>query len=177
MKPIAAEFPPRTDVWNTATTYAAEGTYANGVTMRINNNNAEFRMGTKWIGTDGWVWVDRGGFDASKDELKKAVKRRQGDQVVDGFEAPKLGDDIIKTRLYETKGHQRNFLDCIKSRQPTVTPAETGHRSATPGHLALISLMVNRTLKWDPEKEIIVGDQEASKLMGRDYRGPWKLEA
>lgn len=177
MKPIAAEFPPRTDVWNTATTYAAEGTYANGVTMRINNNNAEFRMGTKWIGTDGWVWVDRGGFDASKDELKKAVQRREGDKVVAGFEAPKLGDDIIKTRLYETKGHQRNFLDCIKSRQPTVTPAETGHRSATPGHLALISLMVNRTLKWDPEKEVITGDTEASKLLGREYRGPWKLEA
>jgi hypothetical protein len=145
--------------------------------MRINNNNDEFRMGTKWIGTDGWVWVDRSGFDASKDTLKKAVKRREGDRVVDGFEAPKLGDDIIKTRLYETKGHQRNFLDCVKSRQPTVTPAETGHRSATPGHLALISLMVNRTLKWDPENEVIVGDTEASKLLGREYRGPWKLEA
>ena len=74
----------------------AESTYANGTKMVIRNANQDVKMGTKWIGTDGWVWVDRGGFDASKDELKKAVKRRQGDKVIDGFEAPKLGDDIIK---------------------------------------------------------------------------------
>lgn len=185
INPIQADFPPRTDVWNTATKYRAETKYANGMTMTIAGGHPDVRMGTKWIGTDGWVWVDRGGFDASKDELKKAVKRHQKvkengvdvDKVVDGFEAPKLGDDIIKKRLYETKGHQRNFLDCIKSRQPTVTPVETAHRSATPGHLALIAMMLNRPIKWDPEKEVIIGDAEASKLLSRDYRGPWKLEA
>jgi predicted dehydrogenase len=177
MKPISAEFPPRSAVWNTATAYHAEGTYANGIKMTIQNASGDIKMGTKWIGTDGWVWVDRGGFDASKPGLKKSVQRRQGDKVVEGFEAPKLGDDIIKTRLYETRGHQRNFLDCVKSRKPTVTPVETAHHSAIPGHLALISLMTKRTLKWDPEKELIIGDEEASKLMGREYRGPWKLEA
>ncbi len=184
MKPISADFPPRSAVWNTATAYHAEGTYANGIKMVIHNENDEFKMGTKWIGTDGWVWVDRGGYDASKDELKKPVKRRvkskekgaDVEKVVAGFEVPKLGDDIIKTRLYETRGHQRNFLDCVKSRKPTVTPVETGHHSAVPGHLALISLMTNRTLKWDPEKEVIIGDEAASKLLGREYRGPWKLQ-
>ena len=175
MKPISAEFPPRSDMWNTATAYHAEGTYANGIKMTISNNNDDVKMGTKWIGSDGWVWVDRGGFDCSKAELKKSVKRREGDKVVEGFEAPKLGDDLIKTRLYETKGHQRNFLDCVKSRQPTVTPVETGHHSAVPGHLALISLMTNRTIKWDPAKEVIIGDEDASKLLSREYRGPWKL--
>ncbi len=175
MKPISAEFPPRSAVWNTATTYHAEATYANGIKMTIRNSDKEIKMGTKWIGTDGWVWVDRGGFDCSKPELKEAIKTRRGDKVVETFRAPKLGDDIIKTRLYETRSHFRNFLDCIKSRKPTITPVETGHHSAIPGHLALISLMTNRTLKWDPEKEIIIGDDEASKLLGRDYRGPWKL--
>jgi hypothetical protein len=43
--------------------------------------------------------------------------------------------------------------------------------------LALIAMMVNRSLKWDPAKQEIIGDAEASKLLGRDYRGPWKLEA
>jgi predicted dehydrogenase len=177
MKPVSAEFPPRTAIWNTATTYHTEGTYANGVKMTICNENKDVKMGTKWIGSDGWLWVDRSGFDASNPELKKSVKRRNKEnKVVEGFEAPKLGDDVIKTRLYETRGHQRNFLDCVKSRQPTVTPVETGHHSAIPGHLALISLMVNRTLKWDPDQEVINGDEEASKLLGRDYRGPWKLE-
>ena len=63
----------------------------------------------------------------------------------------------------------------MKSRQPTVTPVETAHRSATPGHLALIAFLVNRTIKWDPVKEQIIGDEEASKLLTREYRGPWKL--
>jgi len=37
--------------------------------------------------------------------------------------------------------------------------------------------MVNRPIKWDPVKEEIIGDLEASKLLTREYRGPWKLEA
>ena len=177
MKPISAEFPPRSAVWNTATAYHAEGTYANGIKMVIHNNSDDIKMGTKWIGTDGWVWVDRGGFDSSKDNLKKSVKRRERDKVVEGFEPEKLGDDVIKTRLYETRGHQRNFLDCVKSRQPTVTPVETAHHSAIPGHLALIALMTKETLKWNPEKEELTGSDAAKKLLGRDYRAPWKLDA
>ena len=175
--PIQADFPPRSDVFNTATKYRAQAKYANDITMTIAGGHDDIKNGTKWIGTDGWVWVDRQGFDCSNPAFKKAVKRRVGTEIVEGFEAAKLGDDLIKTRLYETKGHQRNFLDCIKSRQPTVTPVETAHHSTIPGHLALISLMLNRPLKWDTIKEIIIGDEEASKMLRRDYRGDWKLEA
>ncbi len=176
IKPIQADFPPRTDVWNTATKYRSEATYAGGITMTIAGGHPDIRMGTKWIGTDGWVWVDRGGYDASKDDLKQKIQKREGDKVVEAYKTPKLGDDVIKNPLYRSPGHHRNFLDCVKSRQPTITPVETAHRSASPGHLSLISLMVNRTIKWDPEKEVISGDEEASKLLTRAYRGKWKLE-
>jgi predicted dehydrogenase len=176
--PIQADFPPRDAVWNTATVYRAEAKYAGGITMTIAGGHDDIKMGTKWIGTDGWVYVNRGAaYDASKPELKQIIKKREGDQVVEAAKAPKLGDDVIKTRLYNTPGHHRNFLDCVKSRQPTVTPVTTAHRSAIPGHLALIALMLNRPVKWDPEKEVINGDTEASKLLGREYRGPWKLHA
>ncbi len=180
--PVQVDFPPKDAVWNTATKYRTQAKYASGVTMTIAGGHDDIKMGTKWIGTDGWVWVDRGGFDASRDDLRKKVQRRQKgadgkDTVVEAYEAPKLGEDVIKKKLYETLGHHRNFLDCVKSRQPTITPVETAHHSAIPGHLSLISLMVNRPLKWDPEKEVIVGDDEASKLLTREYRGPWKLEA
>ena len=43
----------------------------------------------------------------------------------------------------------RNFIDCVKSRQPTITPVETAHHSAIPGHLGLISMLVGRKIKWD----------------------------
>ena len=184
ISPIQADFPPRTDVWNTATKYRVETKYANGIKMTIAGGHPDIQSGTKWIGTDGWVWVDRSGFDCSKPELKKAVKRRVKvkengadiEKIVEGFEAPKLEDDVIKTRIYNSPGHQRNFLDSIKSRKPTITPVETAHHSAIPGHLALISLMLNAPLKWDVEKEVVLGNEVANKLLGREYRGPWKLE-
>ena len=182
IKPLQVDMPPRTDIWNTATKYRAEAKYAGDITMTIAGGHSDIAMGTKWIGTDGWVHVNRGSYDSSNPALKKVVKKRKDEknpnsEVIEAAAAPKLGDDVIKTRLYETKGHHRNFLDCVKSRQPTVTPVETAHRSATPGHLALISFLVNRPLKWDPVKEEIIGDADASKLLGREYRGPWKLEA
>ncbi|MCE9520544.1 MAG: Gfo/Idh/MocA family oxidoreductase [Verrucomicrobia bacterium] len=176
IKPIQADFPPRTAIWNTATKYRAELTYPGGITMTIAGGHPDIKGGTKWIGTDGWVWVDRGGYDSSKPELKQSIKARRGDTVVETFRAPKLGDDIIKTRLYETRSHFRNFLDCIKSRKPTITPVETAHHSAIPGHLSLISLMLNEPLKWDAAKEVIIGNEKASKMLGREYRGPYKLE-
>ena len=178
VKPIQADFPPRTDVWNTATKYRVEATYAGGIVMTIAGGHADIQMGTKWIGDKGWVWVNRNGaYETNIDGLGEVINKRQGDKIVQGRKLPELGDDVIKTRLYNSPNHWRNFLDCIKSRQPTVAPVETAHHSAIPGHLALISLMTHSTLKWDAEKEVIIGNDEASKLLGREYRGPWKLEA
>ena len=90
-------------------------------------------------------------------------------------------EKLAKTRLYrsaavlEQKAHYRNFLDCVKSRKPTIASVETAHNSLIPGHLSLIAMMVGRKIKWDAKKEVIVGDAEASKLLTREYRAPWKL--
>lgn len=180
INPIEVEFPPSDAVWNTATKYRSECKYADGTTLIIAGGYNDIKMGAKWIGSDGWVWVDRSGYDASRDDLRKAVKRRvknsEGKEtVVDGYEVPKLDDGLIKTRLYESPGHHRNFLDCVKSRQLTICPAETGHHSAIPGHLSLIAFQLNRSLKWDPEKELIINDPQATEMLTREYRGPWKL--
>ena len=64
-----------------------------------------------------------------------------------------LPDELRKVKLYESPGHVRNFLDCVKSRKPTITPVETGHHSTIPGHLGLISMLTGRKLRWDVEKE------------------------
>lgn len=153
------EFPPKDAIWNTATTYKVEARYANGVTMTIAGGIEGIQGGTKWIGSDGWVHVDRGRFECSNREWM-------------GRDLP---EDLRKVRLYETPGHHRNFLDCIRSRKPTITPAETAHRSAVPGHLGLIAMLTGRVIRWDPEKEEILGDAEATRLLGREYRGDWKL--
>jgi hypothetical protein len=64
----------------------------------------------------------------------------------------------------------------VKSRKPAITPVETAHHSLVPGHLGLIAMMVGRKIKWDAKSERIIGDAEASKLLTRPYRPPWKLK-
>jgi predicted dehydrogenase len=161
------DFPAANAVWNTATTYKIECKYRKEVThypndvgITIAGGHPEIVMGTKWIGTDGWVWVDRDGFDASNPEWLK------GDS---------LPEDLRKVKLYESHEHRRNFLDSVKSRKPTITPVETAHHSTLPGHLGLISMMVGRKLQWDVANEKIFNDSAASELMTRPYRAPWKL--
>lgn len=152
------EFPPKDAIWNTCTRYRITCKYPNDVTMIIAGGHGDIRSGTKWIGTDGWVWVDRGGFEASD---------------IDWFR--EIPADKYKVKLYRSDNHQRNFIECVKSRKPTITPVETAHHSAIPGHLGLISMLVGRKIKWDTEKQVIVDDEGASKLLSRSYRSPWAL--
>ena len=154
------EFPREDAVWNTCTKYRIELKYPNDVTMTIAGGHKDIQGGTKWIGTDGWVWVNRGSFDGSNAEWK------------DWKYVP---DDLRKVQLTKSSNHQRNFIESVKSRKPTLTPVEVAHHSAIPGHLGLISMLVGRKLKWDASKEVIVGDPEASKLLTREYRAPWWL--
>ena len=86
-----------------------------------------------------------------------------------------LFSELAKVKLYVSNNHQRNFLDCVKSRQPTITPVETGHHSTIPGHLGLISMLVGRKLRWDVKHEKIIDDSAASELLSRPYRRPWHL--
>jgi predicted dehydrogenase len=154
------DFPDANAVWNTCTKYRIELKYPRNITMTIAGGYGDIKSGTKWIGTNGWVWVDRGGFESSNPDWKKMKT---------------LPDELRKVKLYESKNHQRNFLDCVKSRQPTITPVETGHHSAIPGHLGLISMLVGRKIHWSNEHEKIIGDPDASKLLSRPFRAPWKM--
>ncbi len=86
-----------------------------------------------------------------------------------------LPEELRKIKLYESAEHRRNFLDCVKSRKPTIAPVQTAHHSAIPGHLGLISMTVGRKIKWDVAAEKILGDNESSALLTRPYRAPYTL--
>jgi predicted dehydrogenase len=170
------DMPAPTDVWNTCTKYRGTAKYANGVDMIIAGGHGDIAMGTKWIGDKGFIHVDRGGhFETNLEGISKKIQTRKGDKVEERSVSIELTDDQAPTRLYKTDGgHWRDLINCIRSRKPTVTPVTTAHHSAIPGHLCLISMLVGRALKWDPVKEVILGDDEASKLLNRPYRSPWQ---
>jgi predicted dehydrogenase len=154
------EFPPRDAVWNTSPKYRIELKYPGDVAMTIAGGYNDIRSGTKWIGSDGGVWVDRDGFDASNQDWR---------------DMKQLPESERKIKLMVSTDHTGNFLDSVKSRQPTITPVETAHHSTIPGHLGLISMLVGRKLKWDAQEERILDDPEASELLTRPFRPPWKL--
>lgn len=72
-------------------------------------------------------------------------------------------------------GHEREWLDCIKSRQQPSVSVFYHLRVDVPIVLSLISLKLGRTVRFDPEKERIVGDREAARLAVPKYRSPWKF--
>ncbi len=155
--PVNSEWP-KEGIWDAPTKYKFECTFANGTKMIVANASQQPRgMGARWIGDKGWVYVDRGGFDANPKSLLQE----------------KIGPEEIN--LYKTPGHWRNFLDCVKSRRQTITPAEVAHRSASIGHLGQIAMTLGRKLRWNPDTETFVNDEVAQRLLGRAKREPWHL--
>jgi predicted dehydrogenase len=66
-----------------------------------------------------------------------------------------------------------DFLDAIKTGKRPVSDIEDIHLSTNLSLLGMLSLKLGRSLQWDGEKEIIMGDPDAHKLLSREYRKPW----
>ena len=76
-------------------------------------------------------------------------------------------------RLY---GHgQDGFEEAVKLRKECGGNAEAAHRGATLLHLANIAIRLGRKLRYDPEKEQFIGDDEANRLVNVPMRAPWHL--
>jgi predicted dehydrogenase len=128
--------------------------YANGVTVICGQGE---RGGTTFEGDKGRIHVNRGKLESDPPEIIKEPLREQ---------------DV---HLYVSAHHHRNWYECIKSRKPPICDVAVGHRTATVCHLGNIALRTNRKIKWDPVKEEILGDPEASARLTYAYRAPWKL--
>ncbi|MEK6234979.1 MAG: Gfo/Idh/MocA family oxidoreductase [Planctomycetales bacterium] len=69
----------------------------------------------------------------------------------------------------------RFFPEAVRERKPTWANAERSHRVATIYHLANVAFRCGRPLKFDPDTEHIVGDEEADRLVNQPMRAPWRL--
>jgi hypothetical protein len=136
--------------------YEFENVFANGVRMLGKNQSPR---GLKLIGSDGWIFIHVHGaaLEASQPEW--------------------LNEDpaSFAKSLGRSPGHHRNFLDSIKSRQQPIADAGVGCRTATICHLNNIAMAVGRPIRWDPDKEQIVDDDEAAALLRPTFREPWTL--
>jgi hypothetical protein len=144
-------------VWNAPSKFRVTAKYAGGLTMIISGGYDDVRRGAKWIGDDGWIWVDRSGMEAHPRSV--LFSRIRPDEI----------------RFEPSLSHYRNFLDCVRTRRRTLCPADVALRSATPGYLGLISILTRSKIRWDPERQKIVDHPLAERLLSRPMRSPWRL--
>lgn len=81
----------------------------------------------------------------------------------------------VPQSIPRSPGHQRNFLDAVRSRGVPESNLEYARGMTLPMHLALISFRLKRELNWDSERERFIGDPAADYMLHRDYRSPWSL--
>ena len=68
-----------------------------------------------------------------------------------------------------------NFFNSVRSRKDPIRSVESGHRSASVGHLIVIALRSGRKFQWNPKKEIFTGDgaKEGNAQLAREMRQPY----
>ncbi len=152
---------PKDGLWDAAVDYDFECKYANGVTMLVGSNN-HYKQGVRFIGDTGWVHITRAGLDANP---KSLLRDKIGPEEI----------HLARPSGNHREGHRRNFLDCVRTRGATISPAEVGHRSAVPAHLGNIAMILGRKIRWDPAREQVIGDAAAGRMLGRAMRAPWRI--
>ena len=73
-----------------------------------------------------------------------------------------------------TRRHMINFLEAIDKGIRPVADIEQGHISTASCIIANLSMQLKRPLSYDPVNRVIIGDEEATKLLQRKYRSPWQ---
>ena len=162
-----AEFPTK-GLWDVHGIFTTEALYVNGVKMVVSN---ELPNGIKFEGTEGWIFVTRGNYQATPTD---PVKPGQ----VKALEAsdPKIISSVIgpnEVHLYESSDHHGNWLDCIKTRKQPIAPVEVGHRACSTCLIHHIAMKLKRKVYWDPEKERFNNDDEANSMLSRPQRKPY----
>jgi predicted dehydrogenase len=125
--------------------------YASGVEMFHGG-----RSGCTFEGADGAIYVDRGTLQSTPASiLEQPLTDRD-------FRLPDIGNN-----------HRNNWLDCVRTRRRPVADVEIGARSAQVCQLGNIGYWLRRPLRWNPEREEFMGDDEANRLRSRENRAPW----
>jgi len=85
----------------------------------------------------------------------------------------KTEKDLEKHVAPAIRGHMKDFLAAIATRDKPVADIEQGYISSASCILANVAMQLGRSLQWDEKAGRVVNDDEANKLLRRPYRAPW----
>jgi Oxidoreductase family, C-terminal alpha/beta domain/Oxidoreductase family, NAD-binding Rossmann fold len=111
--------------------------------------------GACFVGTQGRIAVDR---DALVSDPPDIVRE------------PLRPDEV---HLYRSTSHSGNFLECIRTRKKPICDADIAHRAASALLLGGVVKQLKRPLKWDPQAEQFINDDEANRMLSIAKRPPW----
>jgi predicted dehydrogenase len=111
-----------------------------------------------FCGTDASMILDRSGYTI----MPEPAGRKKG-----------LAEESSRS---SGENHAQVFLDNVRNHTKPFADVEQGHLATIPGHLMNVSWRVGRRIRWDAEKERILGDDEADALLTRPIRPPWSME-
>jgi len=125
---------------------------ANGLQMTLKTGDNS----VKFVGSEGSLWVGDRGQGSDPESLWNA--------------------QIAPEAIHLRSGSLHNdFVECVKTRKPTISPIDDAVYSDIISHLADIAIRLDRKVKWDPAKEQVIGDDEATRMLTRSLRNPWRV--
>jgi predicted dehydrogenase len=131
-------------------------------TLGIGKGNYGRAHGVAFIGHNGTLVVDRGGWEVIAESPQGQERMEAVPLIEKGGES---GLDL----------HVKNFLQCMKTRETPNASIEIGGHIARVAQLGNIALRTGHKIFWDGEKGEVVGDEKAARLTRANYRAPWTL--
>jgi len=130
--------------------------YKNNIIMT--HEKWEWNNAVLFTGAEGEIRIGRGKLETTPASVKNII----------------IGD--TQKHVYKSENHYKDFLNAMRTRTKPICDVETGHRTATVCNLGNIAYHVKRPLKWDPKKEELKNDAEASALLGRPMPNEWAIK-
>lgn len=163
-----AEFP-KSGLWDVHGDFMVKHDYDNGITVYTSGG---YTNGIRYEGTEGWIFVSRGAYNASAsdpvDQEKSAKALNASDPEI--INTP-IGENEI--HLYKSDDQHGNWLDCIESRQTPISPVDVAHKQCNICLVSHIAMKIADRLEWDAEKETFLNNEGANAMLKRVQRYPY----
>ncbi len=153
-------------LYETPTKFHVTYKYANGTIMECDSGHGMYKIGTRFEGEKGTIYVNRGVLKFDPEEIEEEPLKATDIRLYPDFE---------KYRHIHGSAHHANWLDCIKTRKLPICDVAVGYRSASVCHLGNVAVTTGKKIKWDPVKQAVAGEKVTGKQLAYDYRAPWKL--
>lgn len=160
-------------LWDVHGIFKTEALYADSVKMIVSN---EFQNGIKFEGSDGWIFVSRGDYQATSSDPGAGTTQAKKIDASD----PKILTSVIGENEFHftvSTNHHGNWLEAIRDNKETIAPAEEAHRSCSACLLHHIAMKLKRKIYWDPAKEEFKNDEQANNMLSRSQRKGYEVKA